>query len=74
MKPLDLIGRIVTANALHTQTEPAHMIVLEKGADYLLTVKDNQPALWANIDQLNPQSWLICIRLAWDIKTGLHLL
>jgi hypothetical protein len=54
MGPLDLRGRIVAADALHTQAETARMIVLEKGADYLLTVKDNQPTLRANIDQLIP--------------------
>ena len=39
---LDLKGRFVSLDALHTQTETARDIVLERGGDYLLTVKDNQ--------------------------------
>jgi len=54
MKPLDLRGRIVVADALHTQTETARMIVMEKGGDYILTVKDNQPTLRATIEKLIP--------------------
>jgi hypothetical protein len=54
LEPLDLQGRIVGADALHTQTETARQIVLEKGGDYLLTVKANQPTLNQNITQLVP--------------------
>jgi hypothetical protein len=52
LKPLDLQGRIVAADALHTQAQTARMIVMEKGGDYLLTVNDNQPTLRQNIDHL----------------------
>lgn len=45
LEPLDLDGTLVTADALHTQRETARYIVQEKGADYLFTVKDNQPEL-----------------------------
>jgi hypothetical protein len=38
---LDLDGRIVSLDALHTQTETARVLVMEHGADYLLTVKKN---------------------------------
>ena len=38
---LELSGRIVTADAMHAHTETARL-VLDKGADYLLTVKGNQ--------------------------------
>ena len=54
LEPLDLRERKVAADALHTQTETARQIVLEKGGDYLLTVKDNQPTLHQNITQLIP--------------------
>jgi hypothetical protein len=54
LEPLDLRGRIVAADALHTQSETARQIVLEKGGDYLLTVKDNQPTLNQNITRLIP--------------------
>ena len=47
-------GLLVTADALHTQSETARIIVQEKGADYLLTVKGNQPQLAANVRQLHP--------------------
>jgi hypothetical protein len=54
LEPLDLLGRKVAADALHTQTETARQIVLEKGGDYLLTVKDNQPTLNQNLTRLIP--------------------
>ena len=44
---LDIDGRMVSLDALHTQTETARVLVLEHGADYLLTVKKNQPTLHA---------------------------
>jgi hypothetical protein len=49
---LDLDGRKVSLDALHTQDQTARALVLEHGADYLLTVKDNQPTLRANIARL----------------------
>jgi hypothetical protein len=48
---LDLAGRFVALDALHTQDETARSIVLEAGGDYLLTVKDNQPTLRANLEK-----------------------
>jgi hypothetical protein len=42
---LDLAGRWVALDALHTQDETARQLVMEHGAHYLLTVKDNQPTL-----------------------------
>jgi len=49
---LDLRGRLVSLDALHTPTETAREIVLSAGGDYLLTVKDNQPTLRQHIEQL----------------------
>jgi len=49
-KKLDLDGRKVSLDALHTQDQTARQLVLEHGADYLLTVKDNQPTVKANIE------------------------
>ncbi len=49
---LDLDGRKVSLDALHTQDQTAQELVLEHGADYLFTVKDNQPTLRANIEKL----------------------
>lgn len=42
---IDLEGRLVSIDALHTQTETARAIVLEHGGDYLLTAKGNQPTV-----------------------------
>ena len=49
---LDLKGRFVSLDALHTQTQTARDLVLEAGADYLLTAKDNQPTVHQNIQKL----------------------
>jgi hypothetical protein len=51
---LELAGRRVALDALHTQAQTARDLVLEHGADYLLTVKDNQPTLRQNIAHLVP--------------------
>jgi hypothetical protein len=52
---LDLEGRWVSLDALHTQTETALELVQEHGADYTLTVKDNQPGIHATIKKLLPE-------------------
>jgi len=44
LKLLDVEGCIVVADALHCQTKTVKTIIKEK-ADYLLSVKDNQPTL-----------------------------
>lgn len=49
---LDLDGKEVSLDALHTQAETARALVLEHGADYLLTVKGNQPTVQENIGRL----------------------
>ena len=51
---LDLAGRWVALDALHTQDETARQLVMEHGGHYLLTVKNNQPTLRQNIAQLLP--------------------
>ena len=48
---LDLMGRFVSLDALHTQDETARTVVLEAGGHYTLTVKNNQPTLRANIEK-----------------------
>ena len=49
-----LAGRLVSLDAIHTQTETARLLVLDKGADYLLTVKDNQEKLLQTLQTLVP--------------------
>ncbi|WP_244936761.1 ISAs1 family transposase [Actinomyces qiguomingii] len=51
LAPHDLTGAVVTADALHTQTDTAQWI-RDRGADYLLTVKNNQPSLRAKLKAL----------------------
>lgn len=48
---LDLVGRKVSLDALHTCRETAHDLVQQAGADYLLTVKDNHPELRRPIEK-----------------------
>jgi hypothetical protein len=49
---LDLDGQCVSLDALHTQSETARALVLEHGADYLFTVKGNQPTVKENLERL----------------------
>lgn len=42
---LDLSGKVVVLDALHTNQETARLAVQEMGADYLLTIKSNQQTL-----------------------------
>jgi len=42
---LDLEGRLVGLDALHTQTATACALLQQAGADYMLTVKDNQKGI-----------------------------
>ena len=51
-KRLDLDGRKVSLDALHTQDQTARDVVLAHGGDFLLTVKDNQPTVQKNIRNL----------------------
>lgn len=51
LEDLDLKGVIVTADAMHTQRGHAEFLV-SRGADYVFTVKDNQPKLHEAIIRL----------------------
>lgn len=51
LKTLKLQGKIVTADALHTQRELSELVVTA-GANYVWVVKDNQPALCRAIELL----------------------
>ena len=48
---------MVTADALHTQTETARHLVQDKGAHCLFTVKDNQATLKADIASLHMEAF-----------------
>ena len=57
LEPLPLAGTVVTVDALHTQEATARYLVEEKKADYLFTVKDNQPTLKQDIADLHLESF-----------------
>jgi len=48
LEAMDITGAVVTADALHTQVATARFLVEDKKAHYVLTVKANQPTLYAN--------------------------
>jgi predicted transposase YbfD/YdcC len=50
---VDLAGVVVTADAIHTQRSHASYLVEERGADYVLIVKANQPNLFTQFDSLD---------------------
>jgi len=51
LKCLDLRGKVVAGDAIHTQRELSEQI-LEGGGEYLWLVKDNQPSLREDIEYL----------------------
>jgi hypothetical protein len=51
---LDLEGRLVSLDALNTQDETARALVMEAGADYLLTVKKNRKTVHNAIKKIIP--------------------
>jgi len=53
LRRLDLDGSLVTADAMHTQTQTARIVVEEKGGDYLFTVKGNQKGVADNARELH---------------------
>jgi predicted transposase YbfD/YdcC len=52
LEPYGLTGVTVTAHALHTQRPHARFLVEQKDARYALTVKKNQPILYAHLKTL----------------------
>jgi len=52
LDPVDLEGRVVTADAMHAQKDHASYLVEQKKADYLFTVKANQKTLLEDIKML----------------------
>jgi hypothetical protein len=57
LEKLDIASAVVTADAMHTQKETARFIVKEKKADYVFTVKHNQPTLRADIELLHLEAF-----------------
>lgn len=57
LAPLDVRGRVITGDPMHTQRETARYIVEEKGADYVFTVKENQKTLRQDIEALQEEDF-----------------
>jgi predicted transposase YbfD/YdcC len=61
IKPLldevNIAGAVVTGDSLHTQIETARYLVEDKKADYVFTVKDNQPTLKQDIQDLGLEAF-----------------
>ena len=45
MERLDLAGKLVQLDGMHTQHRTAQQLLYEQGADYSLILRDNQPTL-----------------------------
>lgn len=69
---LDLEDRLVSLDALHTQTQTGLDLVQEHGADYTLTVKDNQPGIHETIKKLLPDIPAAFPPSGGHEHTGLH--
>ena len=54
---IPIANRLVSLDAMHTQHQTAGQIVIEAGADYLLTLKDNQPTLLETAQTLVPSAF-----------------
>jgi predicted transposase YbfD/YdcC len=71
LQGLNLQGKVVTADALHTQRELSQVVVAA-GADYVWLAKENQPALHRDIVQLfQPETCLPGTRrVITDLRTA----
>ena len=49
---VEIEGSLVTADAQHTQTATARIVVQDRGADFLFTVKGNRPGIAQNVQPL----------------------
>jgi hypothetical protein len=52
---LDIVDKLVLADAAHTQVETVRQILYEQGGDYLLTAKKNQKELFETLETLFTQ-------------------
>jgi len=57
LKTMDVEGMVITADAMHTQTKTAKVIVEEKKADYVFVVKDNQATLHDDLRALQLEAF-----------------
>lgn len=57
LEPLEVAGKVITADAIHTQAENARFVVEKKKADYLFPVKQNQKNLFEAIRDLDEEDF-----------------
>lgn len=57
LDPLDIQGKVVTTDAMHTQVETARYLKEEKSADYVMIVKGNQPGLQQDIQAVEEKDF-----------------
>lgn len=57
LDPIDLKGKVVTADALHTQVDHAKYLKEQREADYFFTVKGNQGTLLKSIEDLDDEDF-----------------
>lgn len=69
LEGVELAGVVVTADALHTQTDTATHLVEKLRADYVLTVKRNQRTLFEQVKAL-PWAQAPTLATAWDRGHG----
>ena len=62
LQRLDLQGKMTQLDGMHTQHQTVHQILYEKGGDYSLIVRDNQPTLLATAQQLLPADLPPCTK------------
>ena len=65
---VNIVGAIITADALHTQHRHAEYLI-GRGAHYVLTVKRNQPSLHRQLAAL-PWAQIPAVDLTWDKGHG----
>jgi hypothetical protein len=59
---VDIAGKVVTADAMHTQVDHANYLKGERGADYFFIVKGNQPTLLESVELLEDGDFSPCVR------------
>ena len=52
---LDLQGKMTQLDGMHTQHQTVHQILYEKGGDYSLILRENQPTLLKTAQTLLPE-------------------
>jgi len=70
MKLMDIMGSVVTADALNCQKNIANQII-EQGGDYVLAVKGNQPSLHEDVKLFFEDSLSEGFDVSYNITTAM---